>query len=109
MVEPTKPPKLRSLASKFSVFTGVLLLWVVVVTLYWDILQHTFTWRKGMVLCGLVGIFAVVISRFTIRALARPLKLLEAGITSVGQGGSGPSRSAAPATRSSIWAKASTA
>ena len=86
MVEPTKPPKLRSLASKFSAFTGVLLLWVVVVTLYWDILQHTFTWRKGLFLCGLVGIFAVVISRFTIRALARPLKLLEAGITSVGQG-----------------------
>jgi signal transduction histidine kinase/CheY-like chemotaxis protein len=63
-----------------------LLLWVVLVTLYWDILQNTFTWRKGMVLCGLVGILAVFISRFTITALARPLKLLEAGIISVGLG-----------------------
>ncbi len=86
MVEPTQPQKLRSLASKFSAFTGVLLLWVVLVTLYWDIVQHHFTWRKGMVLCGLVGVIAVVISRFTIRLLARPLKLLQAGITSVGQG-----------------------
>jgi len=34
-----------------------------------------------------VGGHAIFISRFTIRALARPLKLLEAGITSVGQGG----------------------
>jgi len=85
-VQSTKPKKLRSLASKFSVFTGILLLWVVSVTLSWDILQGTFTWRKGLVLCGLVGFIAVVISRFTIRALARPLKLLQEGITSVGQG-----------------------
>jgi signal transduction histidine kinase/ActR/RegA family two-component response regulator len=86
MVEPTKPKKLRSLSSKFSAFTGVLLLWVVLVTLYWDILQHTFTWTKGLVLCGLVAAIAIAISYFTIRALARPLKLLEAGITSVGEG-----------------------
>jgi len=85
-VEPTQPKKLRSLASKFSVFTGALLLWVVSVTLSWDLLKGTFTWRKGMVLCGLVGFIAVVISRVTTRALARPLKLLEAGITAVGQG-----------------------
>jgi signal transduction histidine kinase/ActR/RegA family two-component response regulator len=85
-VEPNRPQKLRSLASKFSVFTSVLLLWVVMVTLYWDIVQHHFTWKKGMVLCGLVGIIAIFISRFTIKVLARPLKLLEVGITSVGQG-----------------------
>jgi len=85
-MEPGKPRKLRSLSSKFSVFTGILLLWVVVVTLTWDVVQHTFTKGKAVVLCGLVGILAVFISRFTIRALARPLKLLEAGITSVGEG-----------------------
>ncbi len=86
MVEPTKSRKLRSLASKFSAFTGILLLWVVLVTLGWDIVLHTFTWVKVLVLCGLVAAIAIAISRFTIRALARPLKLLEAGITSVGQG-----------------------
>ncbi len=58
MVEQDKPKKPRSLASKFSVFTGGLLLWVVMVTLYWDILQHTFTKGKAVVLCGLVGFIA---------------------------------------------------
>jgi two-component system, sensor histidine kinase len=86
MVKSTKPQTVRALASKFSAFTGALLLWVVVVTLGWDVWQHTFTWGKGVVLCGLVGAIAIFISRFTIRALARPLKLLEQGITSVGQG-----------------------
>ena len=85
-MEVNTPPKLRSLASKFSVFTGVLLLWVVGCTVYWDILQSTFSWGKGLVLCGLVVAIATAISRFTIRALARPLKLLQAGITSVGEG-----------------------
>ena len=86
-MEVNKPRKLRSsLASKFSVFTGVLLLWVVAVTVYWDVLQGTFSWGKGLVLCVLVVAIAAAISRFTIRALARPLKLLEAGITSVGEG-----------------------
>jgi signal transduction histidine kinase len=85
-VEVNKPPKLRTLSSKFSVFTGILLLWVVGATVYMDILQGTFSWAKGLVLCGLVAAIAIFISRFTIRALARPLKLLEAGITSVGEG-----------------------
>jgi signal transduction histidine kinase/ActR/RegA family two-component response regulator len=84
MVEQPKPKKLRSLASKFSAFTGVLLLWVVLVTLYW--VHHTFTREKTVVLCVSVAAIAFVISRFTVRALARPLKLLEAGITSVGKG-----------------------
>ncbi len=48
--------------------------------------QHTFSWEKGLVLCGFVAFIAFAISRFTIRALARPLKLLQAGITSVGEG-----------------------
>jgi signal transduction histidine kinase/CheY-like chemotaxis protein len=39
-----------------------------------------------LVLCGLVVAIAVAISQFTIKVLARPLKLLEAGITSVGKG-----------------------
>jgi signal transduction histidine kinase/ActR/RegA family two-component response regulator len=85
-VEVNKPPKLRTLASKFSVFTGLLLLWVVFATVCWDLFFGTFSWGKGVFLCVSVGAIAFAISRFTIRALARPLKLLEAGITSVGQG-----------------------
>ncbi|HEX5432562.1 MAG TPA: histidine kinase dimerization/phospho-acceptor domain-containing protein, partial [Bryobacteraceae bacterium] len=86
IVEQHRPRKFKSLASKFSMFTGVLLLWVVLITTLWDLRQHTFDWTKGVVLLALVLAIAFMISRFTIRALARPLKLLQAGITSVRQG-----------------------
>jgi signal transduction histidine kinase/CheY-like chemotaxis protein/HPt (histidine-containing phosphotransfer) domain-containing protein len=85
-MEETRPRKFRSLSSRFSVFTAVLLLWVVTVTVWWDFKQHTFDWTKGIVLCVIVAITASLISRFTIRLLARPLALLEAGITSVRKG-----------------------
>ena len=81
-----RPPNFRSLSSKFSIFTGVLVLWVVVTILCWDVRQHTFDLTKGVVLCGVVGVVAAAISRFTMRLLARPLALLQAGITSVREG-----------------------
>ena len=78
--------KLRSLSSKYSVFTSILLLWVVATSLWWDIHLHTFNWTKGIVLCGIVLGVGAAISQFTNRLLARPLTLLEAGITSVREG-----------------------
>ena len=85
-MDEARPRKFRSLSSKFSVFTGVLVLWVVVMILCWDILRHTFDLAKGLVLFAIVVVLGAVISRFTIRLLARPLALLQAGITSVGEG-----------------------
>jgi signal transduction histidine kinase/CheY-like chemotaxis protein len=85
-MEENRPRKFRSLSSRYSVFTAILLLWVVTVTVWWDVYQHTFDWTKGIVLCVIVAITASLISRFTIRLLARPLALLEAGITSVRKG-----------------------
>ena len=67
-------------------FTSILLLWVVAISLWWDIHLHTFNWTKGLILCGVVLGVAAAISRFTNRLLARPLTLLEAGITSVREG-----------------------
>ncbi|MGH9591916.1 MAG: ATP-binding protein, partial [Bryobacteraceae bacterium] len=78
--------KLHSLASKFSVFTAVVLLWVVATNIWLDVHRHAFDWTKAVVLCGIVLVIAAAISRFTIRVLARPLALLEAGITSVREG-----------------------
>jgi two-component system, sensor histidine kinase len=78
--------KLRSLSSKYSAFTSILLLWVVATSLWWDIHLHTFDWTKGIILCGIVLGVAAAISRFTNRLLAKPLTLLEAGITSVREG-----------------------
>src|ERR1700733_14890958 len=81
-----RPAHFRSLSKKFSIFTGVLVLWVVGTILLWDVYRHIFDWTKGAVLCGVVGVVAFVISRFTMKLLARPLSLLQAGINSVGEG-----------------------
>jgi signal transduction histidine kinase/CheY-like chemotaxis protein/HPt (histidine-containing phosphotransfer) domain-containing protein len=81
-----RPQTFRSLASKFSVFTGVLVLWIVVTILCWDLGRHNFEVTKGVVLLVIVGVVAAAISRFTMRLLARPLGLLQAGITSVREG-----------------------
>jgi signal transduction histidine kinase/DNA-binding response OmpR family regulator len=81
-----RPQHFRSLASKFSIFTGVLVLWLVVLILCWDLRRHTLDLAKGAVLCIVVVVLALAISRFTMRLLARPLALLQAGITSVRQG-----------------------
>jgi two-component system sensor histidine kinase/response regulator len=85
-VDEHRPPKYRSLSQKFSVFTGVLVMWVVVTILCWDVRQHTFDFTKGIVLFFVVLVVAAAISRFTMRLLARPLMLLQAGITSVRKG-----------------------
>ena len=62
------------------------MLWVVLTILFWDIRRHTFDLAKGLVLLGIVAFVAAVISRFTMRLLARPLALLQAGILSVREG-----------------------
>ena len=81
-----KPANFRSLSSKFSRFTVALVTWVVVVIMVWDIRRHTFDVTKAILLCAVVAVTAGLISRFTIRLLARPLALLQEGITAVRQG-----------------------
>ena len=63
-----------------------MLMWVVAVILWWDIRRGAFDWTLGVVLVGVVMAVAAGISRFTIKQLGRPLRLLEAGISSVRQG-----------------------
>lgn len=63
-----------------------MLFWVVGIVLAWDLTQHTLDWREVILLAGTVSGVALVISRFSIRMLSRPLELLERGITSVGEG-----------------------
>src|SRR5581483_8649373 len=85
-VDDQRPQNYRSLSSKFSIFTGVLVAWVVVVILCWDLRQHTFDFAKGIVLSLVVAFVAGAISRFSMKLLARPLHLLQQGITSVREG-----------------------
>ena len=82
----TRPGVLRSLASKFSIFTATLVFWVVVTLLAYNLRQDNFNLGKGLLLCVVVMLVSGTISRFTIRLLARPLKLLQSGITSVRDG-----------------------
>ncbi len=81
-----KKPSYRSLASKFSIFTGSLVFWVVAVTLSYDLRQDNFNVSKGVLLFVVVLLVAGAIARMTIRLLARPLLLLQAGITNVREG-----------------------
>ncbi len=81
-----KPDNFRSLSSKFSIFTGILLMWVVAVNSLWDLRRHTFDAVKGVVLCAIVVLTAGLISRFTIRVMARPLHMLQQAMTAVRRG-----------------------
>lgn len=81
-----RPKRFRSLSSKFFIFTGLVVFWVVATILAYDLRQGTFNVASTAVLCVLVALVAATISRFTLRLLARPLGLLQAGILSVREG-----------------------
>jgi signal transduction histidine kinase/CheY-like chemotaxis protein/HPt (histidine-containing phosphotransfer) domain-containing protein len=85
-VDDRTPAKFRSLSSKFSSFNILLLMWVVLVIVLWDIRHHAFDWTKAILLTVVGVVVGGLISRFTMRVLARPLALLQEGITSVRQG-----------------------
>jgi signal transduction histidine kinase/ActR/RegA family two-component response regulator len=76
----------QSLSTRFTAFTGVLLLWVVAATLAYDLYQGTLSATKALLECGVVLAVAAVISLFTIRVLGRPLRYLQQGITAVRKG-----------------------
>ncbi len=74
------------LSRKFSVFTGLLVSWVVLTFLGYDISNDAFSPAKGVLLCLVVLLVAMGISRFTLRVLSRPLANLQQGLARVGQG-----------------------
>jgi signal transduction histidine kinase len=83
---PVRPGPLRSLASKFSLFSVALVFFVVGTIFAYDFRQDNFNIAKGALLFLVVLLVAATISRFTIRLLVRPLRLLQTGITSVRNG-----------------------
>ncbi len=72
-----------SLAKKFSIFTGLLVLWVVMVIIAYDVTHQRFELTKGVLLLMVVVFVGGAIGQFTIKILARPLQNLEEGIKSV--------------------------
>lgn len=81
-----RPATLRSLSTKFSLFSAALVFWVVVTILAYGMRQDSFDFRKGALVCIIVLLVSAAIARFTIRLLARPLQLLHEGIISVENG-----------------------
>ena len=81
-----RPKRFRSLASKFTIFTAGLVFWIVITILGYDLRQDSFDVSKGLLLCLVVLLVSAAIARFTIRLLAKPLSLLQAGITAVRNG-----------------------
>ena len=85
-VSTTRPEKFTPLSSKFLRFTSILLGWVVLFSIYWDIHHHSFDPTKTTILVLTGAAMAGIVSRLTVGVLARPLRLLEQGIRSVGEG-----------------------
>jgi len=76
----------RTLSAKYSVFTVVLVLWVVLVMLLFDMQQEAPNTTRG-VLAGLVlVVVSGLVARFTVRVIARPLSNLQAGMNAVRTG-----------------------
>ncbi len=82
----SKPANFRSLSSKFSRFIILLFVWMVMLIILWDVRRHTFDVMKAVLMVSVLVFLAGLISRFTMRALGRPLSLLQQGITSVREG-----------------------
>jgi signal transduction histidine kinase/ActR/RegA family two-component response regulator/HPt (histidine-containing phosphotransfer) domain-containing protein len=75
-----KRQKSRNLATKFSMFTSVLVLWVILVNIGYDVHNNTFDWGKGFLMVGILLLVALAIGRFTATIMAKPLQNLAAGM-----------------------------
>ena len=76
----------QSLSRKYSVFTGLLLLYVVFIFVAVDIHTHSFSPVKAAALAISSLLIAGAIAKYTNRLLARPLQLLQDGMASVRKG-----------------------
>ncbi len=79
-------PGHRSLAKKYSVFTGLLLSYVVFIFIAYDVWAGTFHPVKATALALASLLVAGAIAKYTNSLLARPLRYLEKGISAVRQG-----------------------
>lgn len=81
-------PRFRSIATKISVFAALLVTWVVVVLLGYNVQLNNFRFGSfDFLKLGLVGLAVLLVAgavaRFTIHSLVRPLRQLHEGIQEV--------------------------
>lgn len=82
----TKNPRTRSLATKFSMFTSFLVLWVILVNIGYDLHHRMFDKGKGILMFAILMVVALSIGRFTMIVMAKPLRNLAAGMKRVQMG-----------------------
>jgi len=82
----THLPLNRSLATKFSVFTALLVFWVAVIVLAYAVRHGSFDLMECVMVTAVVVLAAGAIACFTILLMVRPLALLQKGLTAVGEG-----------------------
>ena len=75
-----------TLAAKFSIFIGALVLWILTVLLAFDYGQARIHPMKAGLLAIMVLLVSAAIARLTIRLLMKPLAMLQQGINSVVEG-----------------------
>lgn len=61
-------------------FTSILVGWVILVNLGYDLHHQMFDWGKGILMCGILLLVALAIGRFTVTLMAKPLQNLAAGM-----------------------------
>jgi signal transduction histidine kinase len=79
-------PLNRSLATKFSIFTALLVFWVAVIILVYALRHGDFDLLECAIVTAVVVLAAGSIACFTILLLVRPLALLQKGLKAVGEG-----------------------
>ena len=67
-------------------FTSLLVLWVILVNIGYDVHNHTFDWGKGVLMFGILLLVGLSIGRFTVTIMAKPLRNLAAGMKKVQMG-----------------------
>jgi signal transduction histidine kinase/ActR/RegA family two-component response regulator len=82
----SKRPKFHSLATKFSVFTALLVIWLTSTQIWFHWSQERFSIYEHALLSVTLLVFAVLIARFTSRVFVWPLVVLERAIASVREG-----------------------
>jgi signal transduction histidine kinase len=79
-------PLNRSLATKFSIFTALLVFWVAVIVLAYAVRHGSINLLESVMVTAVVVLAAGSIACFTILLLVRPLALLQRGLMAVGEG-----------------------
>jgi signal transduction histidine kinase len=78
--------RFRSLATKFSVFTALLVVWITAVDFCFNFTQDRYSAGKHLLVTSVVLVAGLAIARITSRLFVRPLAMLDHAMAAVKQG-----------------------